>query len=162
MAPSVANGGTSSPASTAASWLGRSVLNVSLSEMGMTTSFTSGLPRRDTWTQRPVLTGMAPLFSSNTRTFCRLAVAQTAMTGWSLLWTTSAIGTSMAIEWTFLPMVAFTPARSGSGIRCAGLNGRRPPRSKMVPRSTANASSRWPANVFMLPRVTTASAARLG
>ena len=46
------------------------------------------------------------------------------------------IGIWIAIEWTFSAAVPSTPLAVGSGIRCASLNGRRAPRSKIEPRST--------------------------
>ena len=48
-------------------------------------------------------------------------------------------------DWT-----ALRPFISGIEIRCASLNGRSAPRSKMLPRSTWNASARWPANTRLL------------
>ena len=44
------------------------------------------------------------------------------------------------------------PSSAASGIRCAMLNGRSPPRSKIDPRSTKNGSSRWPANTCVAGR----------
>ena len=81
MAPSVDPvSGALSVGKTSASWRGSSVLNTSFALRGTTTSLTSGLPRRETCTQRPVLIGLEPLFSSNTRTFWRSEVVQMPMT----------------------------------------------------------------------------------
>src|SRR5437773_8030456 len=49
---------------------------------------------------------------------------------------TSVFGTESAIVWTLKPLVPFTPAAAGKGIRWRFWNGRRAPRSKIEPRST--------------------------
>ncbi len=76
----------------------------------MTTSLTSGLPRRETCTKRPRCTGVALLFWLNTRTFGREAVDHTWMIGWSTLSVTSRIGTWIEVVCTFTPAKVSTPS----------------------------------------------------
>ena len=63
----------------------------------------------------------------------------------------SEIGTWIAIVCTLNDCTELMPSIFASGIRCAWLNGRSPPRSKTLPRSTWNASARWPANTLRPP-----------
>ncbi len=74
------------------------LLKASLALMGTTTSFTRGMPRRDTWTQRPRCIGFAPLFWAKTRTLRRDEVLHTPMTGSPSV--TSVLGTCRAMDWT--------------------------------------------------------------
>src|SRR6476619_7896296 len=53
--------------------------------------------------------------------------------------------------WTFTARNASMPGAVGSGMTCRELKGRRPPRSKIEPRSTKNGSSRGPAKTLRSP-----------
>src|SRR6266852_1212369 len=85
--------------------------------MGTTTSLTSGLPSRDTWTYGPETTSV-PFDAFRTRAFWRLAVVQTPITEAAELASEGAapfldswvFGSWRAIECTFTPLVEFTPA----------------------------------------------------
>ena len=50
---------------------------------------------------------------------------------------------------TLYDCTELTPFMFGIEIRWASLNGRSAPRSKMLPRSTWNASARWPQKTLM-------------
>ncbi len=63
----------------------------------------------------------------------------------------SEIGTLMAMVWTLKPWTPLTPAAAADGMRWAAWNGRSVPRSKIEPRSTWNASERWPAKTVRPP-----------
>jgi hypothetical protein len=92
-------------------------------------------------------------FALSVRIFWRLDEAHTPRTAsgsfglvtsrWSLVnWRS---GTRMAIEFVLNPLTPSTPGSAGSEAAWRVLNGRSPARSKIEPRSTKNASSRWPA-----------------
>jgi hypothetical protein len=121
----------------------------------MITSLTRGLPSREICCHGPE--ALVVPFALRTRTFWRLAAAQTPRTAsgsfgpvgraWSLVscW----IGIWIAIVSTLKPPTPSMPAAAGSGIAWSELSGRSPARSKIEPRSTKNGSSRCPANTFV-------------
>ena len=78
-------------------------------------------------------------------------VAEPTLTGLTPPRVRSVFGTWIAMVCTLRPRRLLTPSAVGSGIRWAWLNGRSPPRSKMLPRSTKNGSARWPANTCRPP-----------
>ena len=98
----------------------------------------SGLPSRDTWVQGPLKVPPA-LSSANTRARWRLAVVHTPIVGCPLM-VSAEIGTWIAMECTFRPLVAFTPGMPVSPAAFAkafsSWMGRRLARSKIEPRST--------------------------
>ena len=117
--------------------------------IGTITSLNSGFPSRDTWLHGPCPT-YAPRCSSKIRDVRRFADAQTPITepafpglvGSFPLRVTSVIGTWSAIECTLNAWSEFTPGAAAIGSRCRFCTGRSAPRSKMLPRSTWNASAR--------------------
>ena len=136
----------------------------------MTTSLTSGLASRETCFHGPKPTYLLVL-ESKTRDLRRLAVAHTPITDFLELALVgvlpsrvrSRLGTWIAMLWTLNPCRPLTPFMFGIEIRWAELSGRSAPRSKMLPRSTKNASWRCPANTFRPPgRLRTALAASAG
>src|SRR5207249_2268538 len=106
--------------------LGSLELNLSLSVMPITTSFTSGLPRRDTCTHAPPSTDgpfaaptvVGPLGEGfSTRLWRSDAVVQPPMTG-SLPAVRQLAGTSTASDVMFLSSMMLTPElRAPSGLR---------------------------------------------
>ena len=98
-----------------------------------------------------------PLALSNMRDLRRLAVAHTPMTAFLLSGffgtlpsrVSCLIGISSAMVCTLYDCTELTPFMFGIEIRWASFNGRSAPRSKMLPRSTWNASARWPQKTLM-------------
>ena len=127
---------------------GASEFHSSFSAIGLRTSLTSGLPRRETWTFGPtavnVPSPLATLLLGSSAEAHTPMVACASMTpdGFLPPKVRSVTGTCSAIECTLRPCRPLMPMAAADGIKWWDSNGRSAPRSKMLPRSTWNASPR--------------------
>ena len=126
--------------------------------IGLMTSLNSGLASRETCRNGPRADGRAGA-GSRIRLEYRLAEAYTPMTevgrprrsAVTPPRVRSVFGTWIAIVCTFRPAQAVDAGRGRQRDQVRELNGRSPPRSKTLPRSTKNGSARWPAKTCRPP-----------
>ena len=134
------------------SFAGSDAFHRSFCPSGMTTSLMSGFPSLETCTQPTERVG-CPRSSDRGRgspVVPRWRRCRSSRPGWAPAADQSSAPGSRSSTRCSCGHRLLRPSRL-SGMRCAGLNGRSPPRSKIDPRSTKNGSSRGPAKTLPPP-----------